>query len=221
MGALNSNNDYDLTGVLNWYLKNSNDPLSNDFDPFSNIKINCKYYDVSSLKNELLENSAFLILNANIQSLTSKFSCFNDMIGEFMSCNIRFDIIALQETWDIVDPDHFYLPGYQRMFYKTRSLSRGGGVCIYVRNGLKVKEMDDLSLFNDKIFESLCIQVEIDSGKKNLILLACILYKPPGNHPFLSQGQQFDSFPESYEELLSKIIEEGTNEDNIGTSSRF
>ena len=41
--------------------------------------------------------------------------------------------------------------------------------------------------------------------KKNLILLACILYKPPGNHPFLSQSQQFDSFLESYEDLLSKI----------------
>ena len=202
LGSLNNKNEYDLASTLNNYFNIQNDSFNADIDPFLNFKIMCKYYNESSLMSEFTGCNDFLILNANIQSLPSKFSELKDMLLQLQENNIMFDIIALQEIWSISDPEHFNLPGYQTLIYKTRSMSRGGGVGFYVRQGLNFKILEDLSIFNEKIFESICIQVEVKVGKKiNFISL----YRPPGNHPTLTPSNQLESFLESYEDLLSRL----------------
>ncbi len=42
--------------------------------------------------------------------------------------NVKIDVIALQETWEIQDPDHLMLPGFQKIVFKNRRDMRGGGV---------------------------------------------------------------------------------------------
>ena len=61
--------------------------------------------------------------------------------------NIVFDIIALQELWSLPDPDKFFISGYQKIIFKSRNKTRGGGVGFYVKQGLKVKLIENLSVF--------------------------------------------------------------------------
>ena len=75
------------------------------------------------------------VLSVNIQSLSSKFSGFYEFISQVKQKNIVFDIIALQELWSLPDPDKFFIPGYQRIIFKSRNKTRGGGVGFYVKQG--------------------------------------------------------------------------------------
>ena len=107
------------------------------------------------------------MLSANIQSLSSKFSKLVEFISMLKSKNIILDLIALQEIWNVTDPNLFNIPGYQKIVIKTRLNSRGGGVGFYVKEGIKFSVVENLSIFNEKVFESICIQVESSNNKKN------------------------------------------------------
>ena len=179
------------------------------------MKIKCKYYDEDAFITEFESCKDILLLSANIQSLSSKFSGLCDFIHQLRLKNVAFDVVALQEIWSLPDPDKFIIPGYQRILFKTRKNYRGGGVGFFIKNGLKAKVIDDLSLFNEKIFESICIQVEFSPNKKvNFISL----YRPPGNHDSLTINQQIEHFFEAYEELLVNI---GNTETYICTDSNI
>ena len=58
-----------------------------------------------------------------------------------------------------------YIPGFQRLIFKSRSLSRGGGIGFYVRSGISTKIIEELSVFQDGIFESICIEFGYSTGK--------------------------------------------------------
>ena len=83
-------------------------------------------------------------------------------------------IISLCETWlnvDILD-NEMSLPGYGPPYRCDRIGRRGGGVCVYVREGLSAIEL----CVNDK---PTCIEsLWLDIPKYNFILLT--LYIPPG-----------------------------------------
>ena len=80
-----------------------------------NLDIN---FSVSSIKynyifrnpiNEIAKNQKnFSFMSLNIQSLTSKFIEFNDMISNLNVNKCSPDVIALQEIWQIQDPAFFH-----------------------------------------------------------------------------------------------------------------
>ena len=74
LGSLNSNSEYDFFNKLNLYFENANDLFDIDVNPFENLKINCNYYDEKTFIYELENCKEFILLSANIQSLSSKFS---------------------------------------------------------------------------------------------------------------------------------------------------
>jgi hypothetical protein len=49
------------------------------------------------------------------------------------------------------------LPGFQSIAYRTRDGMRGGGVGIFISNGLNFKERPDLEEFKQKTFENIVI----------------------------------------------------------------
>ncbi len=102
-----------------------NDENLND-DPYSNINITSKFYDVNSL-SQLCANGQPIYLSLNIQSLNSKFEEFKQFIIELRQKNVNIDVIALQETWDIQYPDLLSIPGFQTIVFKNRRGMRGGG----------------------------------------------------------------------------------------------
>ena len=112
-----------------------------------------------------------------------------------------FDIIALQEIWDIKDLKSLALPGYHELVFKSRSNARGGGVGFYIREGLNFKVIDELSLFNESIFESLCVEIEFPNKRKMLFVS---LYRPP-SHKILTLSQQSDAYLEMLDFLLTSL----------------
>ena len=215
MGSLNSNFEYNFSNELNLYFGNANDLFDIDVNPFENLKINCNYFDESTFISKLENCKEFILLSANIQSLFSKFSKLVEFISMLKSKNIILDLIALQEIWNVSDPNLFNIPGYQKIVIKTRLNSRGGGVGFYVKEGIKFRVVENLSIFNEKVFESICIQVESSNNKKTNFIS---LYRPPGNHPVLTPSQQMESFLESFEELLVNI---GITETHLCTDSNI
>jgi hypothetical protein len=131
----------------------------NVFEPYSNITITSKYYDMYTLPSIFNDDKSPIFLSINIQSLNSKHSELCNQILELSSKNLQIDVIAIQETWDICQPDLLAIPGFQPFIYKNRVNMRGGGVGFYIRNGLNFKIIDNLPPFEQKIFESLTIQL--------------------------------------------------------------
>jgi hypothetical protein len=52
---------------------------------------------------------------------------FHLFITELQQKNENIDVIALQETWEILYPDQLMLPDFQKIVYKNRKGMRGGG----------------------------------------------------------------------------------------------
>lgn len=105
------------------------------------------------------------IAHLNIRSLIAHFAEFRGLL-----LNSSFDIIGLSETWlcpSIRDED-INIPGY--ILIRKDRLSRGGGVCFYVRSNLR------FSLITvDSTFEQLWMLVRICDYK----IVVGVIYRPP------------------------------------------
>lgn len=67
--------------------------------------------------------------------------------------------MALQEVWFIPDIKTFSIKGFN-FVYKLREHGRGGGVAFYIKEDLKYKVKESLSIFEENIFENLVIEKE-------------------------------------------------------------
>ena len=147
-------------------------------------------------------------MSFNIQSLPSKFNEFQELIQNFQINKCEPDIICLQEIWQIVNSSAFSLDDYNPIEYKLRSNStQGGGVGIYIKKNIKYNILRDKSIFIDRIFESLFIEVWIHKNKKIII---GNIYRPSVNHPTLSSSEQFVQFIELLTNLLSDFSDINT-----------
>jgi signal recognition particle subunit SEC65 len=155
-------------------------------------------YNLPSIVND--ENSP-IFLSINIQSLNSKHSELRNQIIELTSKNLKIDVIAIQETWDICQPDLLAIPGYQTFICKNRVNMRGGGVGFYVKNGINFKIIDNLSPFEQKIFESLTIQISYND--KSILLTSA--YRSNGALPNMTSIQQLEVFQAMFGELLHNL----------------
>jgi hypothetical protein len=70
---------------------------------------------------------------------------------------------------------------------------RGGGVGIYVRNGLNFKEMGELDDYKQKTFENIVLEVQYP-GKSVLI---SNIYRSPTPPPNTSPSDHLDNFIET------------------------
>jgi hypothetical protein len=103
-------------------------PTSNEIDdnPYANINIMSSFYDYNSFKNSYSNTKKPIILNINIQSLQSKFENLKNYLLNCMNDKIPIYAVALQEIWQIPNPDTLNIPGFSFVF-KQRETGRGGG----------------------------------------------------------------------------------------------
>ena len=122
LGQINAEPKFNL---LNTY-KNlySDDPTSN---PYYDIQIESEFFDQTSLINKFKNSLSPIYLSLNVQSLASKYEKLKNFILELSKGGVLVEAVAIQETWQIINPDLFQIPGF-KLFYKTRAFSRGGGV---------------------------------------------------------------------------------------------
>ena len=172
------------------------DPIVN---PFLSKNLNCNFYDEDSFTSSFANCEMPIVLNINIQYLLSKYENLKYLISRLGSKGIIIDIISLQEISNINDPLSISLPGFHPFIFNSRSQCKGGGIGFYVRSDLKYQILDDLSPFHERILESMSIEVEFKPNRK---ITFTSLYRPPGNHPSLSAGDQLDSFMKSFSDLV-------------------
>jgi len=171
-------------------------------DPYATRIINSAFYNMSSLVNIENVDTIPLYLSVNIQSLNSKFEDLKCQLIHLEQTHVKVDAIAIQETWEICYPDTLKIPGFQEILFKNRIGMRGGGVGFYVRNGLNYKIIEELSPFENKIFESLTIKLEYP--RKKDVLLTCA-YRSNGIIPGVTSTQQMERFSAGFDELLHNL----------------
>ena len=178
-------------------LSENNDETIN---PYDNINISCNYKNFDQTLQHMKVKEGLRILSWNIHSLKKKFNDFKDFLNCFHAENCYYDIIAITECWKILDGDFFHLDGYN-FFHKSR-VGEGGGIAFFINNRFKFKEISRLSVFEEKVFESICIELELD--KKNKMLISNV-YRSNGKHPHLSEAEQCDRFLDIFSNLQEQM----------------
>jgi len=117
--------------------------------------------------SHILNNNGLSIMHLNIQSLRPKLDILEVEAHPY-------DVLVLTETWlnSSIPDDDIALLNFQQPFRCDRSNRLGGGVAIYVREGINATKRSDLSING---LESLW--VELSTGKHRFLLGG--VYRPP------------------------------------------
>jgi len=130
LSSLVNNPSYDFLNFLTNSEENADSPDSfttHSESPYSQSNFLTHYTDITSLSSTLNTNTQLSILSLNIQSLPSKYNDLLELISSLSSHHCQPDLICLQEIWSVMDSDHFPLPGYQPLTFKTRTTCQGRG----------------------------------------------------------------------------------------------
>lgn len=154
--------------------------FEDDYSPYDSINIDCKYYNEDEIINSLGGVNLNTLLSLNVQSLPSKFYEFCDFIHLLERSNIYFNVIAIQEVFQIPDPSLFNIRNYHEPVFKLRSSAKkGGGVGFYVHHSTRFKIIEELSIFEEQILETLFIEIELSENNKFIV---GNFYRPPSNN---------------------------------------
>ena len=177
--------------------------FSNSEDsPYNDSTFECKYVNIAEFKNVNNKNN-FLAMSINIQSLNAKFTEFKELL-ECLTYSNSPDIICIQELWQFPANAEFDLAGYQPLFYKLRAGSvQGGGVGLYVKNGINCTIDLNSSVFFDRIYESIAIVINCSKLKKKTKIISA--YRPGSAHPTLSHDDQINQFLEIMSNQLDSV----------------
>lgn len=197
---LSKDPNYNLTKIL---LNDDNDSDSTNFynneniSPYSNTTFKCTY---SSVEDIAKKGNSFSILTINIQSLNAKFEDLKDLILQLSEKKSLPEVIALTELWRFPDAAEFKINGYKPLIYKLRrGNAQGGGVGFYVKNNIQCTTDQKNSIFVDRIFESLIIDIR---GPNNKRLKIAVVYRP--NTPIANLSSS-ELITESFE-LLNNLL---------------
>ena len=174
MDRIRSEPRFDFLSIMNDFSEDDAVPdsffINEQCSPYSNVNLSCNFLETDELVN--LEADKFTVMSINIQSLPAKFSDFTETVNEF---SIGPDIICLQETWQVPDNSFFPLQNYHTLVTNLRNNARGGGVGIYVKSNLSFNVLNQYSLFSERIFESLFVEISLPSCKK---IVVGSIYRP-------------------------------------------
>jgi len=199
---LSGNPDFDfITKLGQSHL--DNDELdfldTNDMDsPYSQHKFNCTYLAESDFVQQFANNKSLAIMSLNIQSLASKYNDLCEFIELCRMNNCLPDIICLQELWHVNDSNTFGITGYQPLLYQSRTKSQGGGVGIFLKDGL-TGVVNFKPVFIEKIFESIFVEIRIPGQKK---LLIGSIYKPNSQYCNFTLKEQNEIFFDNLNNIL-------------------
>ena len=127
----------------------------------------------------------------------------DDLTGYLKSLNNEFSVKGLSETWLTDSTKNCYNMNYS-FINKTRQF-KNGGVGMYISNHLEFKIREDLSIYDEEIFESLFIEIHSQKTKNKII---GIVYRPPNN--------KYNKFEEHLTNVLGHLNKEDKDTFIIG-----
>ena len=90
------------------------------------------------------------------------------------------------------------MEGYQTPFRKDNDSNGGGGIIVYVKNGINAKRREDL-----EINDISCVWLEISQNKSKPFLIGN-MYRPPDSR--VEYNDRFEDFIENASEEGKEII---------------
>jgi hypothetical protein len=193
---LNADRTLDASNLLNSYIADDE-----NISQFFQTHIHSDYFDADSFIAKFKNSVEPIMLSINIQSLNSKYNALSAFVRNVVDAGTPIDLIILQETWELRFPTHFIIPGFQGLAFRTRDRGRGGGVGIYVREGLNFKERPDLENYKLKTFENLVLEIQYP----NKSYIVSNIYRSPNPPSNCTIGEHLESFVETLECHLARL----------------
>jgi exonuclease III len=120
------------------------------------------------------------LLNLNIRSQPCNGTGLATLLAELLEDNFSFDIITLQETWLNSDLEPYAnIPGYNFTCKNKPTVREGGGVGIYIKEGINYKVRSDISFSNHPEHYYDCLFIEIQGDQNNKDIVIGTVYRPP------------------------------------------
>ena len=165
------------------YLDYNPHDFENDIDPennfYNNLSSKCQYYTNLQFTEKIGKVNGLSFIHFNARSLKTNFQKIKDYMLELY---VKFDIIAISETWIETDLiDDFNINNYDA-YHITRGIQRGGGVAtrgIYTNKELSCKMVQSKSFVVENILE--CITVELTIKNHTNVVVSC-MYRTPGSN---------------------------------------
>ena len=161
-----------------------------EFDPDANffcqqnifLGYACSYYAEDELNDKMSsfmsrDEQYFSLCHINIWSIRANLQNFESYL---QLLNIEFSVIGITETWlDDISCLLYTMPNYN-FIENHRKNKSGGGVAIFLRDGIPYKQRTDLSVFNEYC-ESCFIEIEksVFGHERNVVV--GVFYRPPYN----------------------------------------
>ena len=141
------------------------------------INTRCEYFIEDTFLTISLKNVSFGTNSHYFVSIWR--ACPNNELKLYInSLNFKFSVIFLTENWlDESKQDLFDLEGYNCL-HKFRKEKRGGGVPLYVENGIDFINMPDLEYFDSEM-ESLFIEAEGSGFNLSSNIAIAVIYRMP------------------------------------------
>lgn len=134
------------------------------------LQPNCRYFTIEEFNKKYGKHCTRLsTLHVNIRSIKNKLDAFETFL---QSLCVKFDIIAISETWLTKEDVPPHIEGY-KCEVLTRKQRRGGGTAVYVNTNLRHQVIEPLNRVDEHI-ESLFIKVV------NTVI--GVLYRPPSGN---------------------------------------
>jgi hypothetical protein len=161
-------------------------------DDDENVKLfdHSKYYDLNTFEKLLADRSdvkrKLSIFNSNARSLVKHKSEYDSLFGSLFESNkFAFDILTFTETWMNDDLENIVqFDNYVSCFKHKSTNKEGGGIAVFVKNGIDFKLRHDISFSEDERYKYDCMFLEFThttghSGNKEKNTILGILYRSP------------------------------------------
>lgn len=195
VNSLSTCNIYDSSNLINEYFN-----IISEDENFTILDktLYSPYYDIQELINKYGNSCIPLVISVNIQCINSKHSNLTDLVQMLESNNVLIFAIVVQETWNFKYADLIAIPGFQNIQCKLRAFSKGGGVGIFVKNGISFNVVQTQNLYTERIFEN--ITIELTNHNQQCLLSS--IYRSPTPIHNLSQREQMNQFLTKLDEFL-------------------
>ena len=154
----------------------------------------CNYVDPVTCDNLNQTGYNLIVLQLKIRSILKHVTELKTLLNVLERRNSTVDLVLLCETFLMKETKKLVdIPNYT-LISNHRVNSKGGGMAILLRTGIKFTHRKRLEVFDEKLLETTVIELVAKNGKK---IIVGSMYQPPNTNA--------DQFNKKLNDLISKF----------------